>query len=220
MAKDPAFLFYPGDWLGGTMTLNRLQKGCYIDILIAQFNDGPLSLEKIRTVLGQDQANWTVLSSKFKQDSNGLFYNERLAAEVEKRNGFIMSRSVNGRKKGKKKALDKAYAFHMDKLPENINRNGIKNGFQKGGVGENEIFAIEDCLKIALRDPRWVRANKTDHNEIENFNHYLERQALYSMNPADYKKYFAKLKGRYPETLKRELSTEDLRRIAAEMDAL
>ena len=29
MAKDPTFLFYTGDWLGGTMVLTRHQKGCY-----------------------------------------------------------------------------------------------------------------------------------------------------------------------------------------------
>ena len=27
MAKDPAFLFYPGDWLGGTMGMTLEEKG-------------------------------------------------------------------------------------------------------------------------------------------------------------------------------------------------
>jgi len=25
MGKDPAFLFYPGDWLGGTMTMTSMR---------------------------------------------------------------------------------------------------------------------------------------------------------------------------------------------------
>lgn len=206
MAKDPAFLFYPGDWLGGTITLSRLQKGCYMDLLVAQFNNGPLSLEKIRTVLGQDQATWTVLSSKFKQDSDGLFYNERLATEVEKRKGYIESRTLNGMKKGKAYAL--AHGKHMVKLPENENKD------------ENiiQIRTIEECLKIAIYDKRWAGANKTSEHELHLFNGYLERLGMYEMNPIEYKKYFAKLKGKYPELVKKKFTVEELREMAKEMD--
>lgn len=86
MAKDPAFLFYPGDWQGGTATLNRHLKGCYIDLLIAQFNNGPLSLDEIKTVLGTDfQQAWPTLKKKFKVTDENLFFNERLATEQKKR---------------------------------------------------------------------------------------------------------------------------------------
>jgi len=37
MAKDPAFLFYPGDWQLGTMHLTLLEKGCYMELLVLQF---------------------------------------------------------------------------------------------------------------------------------------------------------------------------------------
>lgn len=92
MAKDPAFLFYPNDWLGGTMGLTRHQKGCYIDILMAQFNSGPLSSDTIKTILGQDQAVWTILSGKFKQTAEGLWFNERLETEKMRRKNFTASR--------------------------------------------------------------------------------------------------------------------------------
>lgn len=39
MAKDPAFLFYPGDWLGGTMGMSLTQKGAYFHLLMVQFNN-------------------------------------------------------------------------------------------------------------------------------------------------------------------------------------
>ena len=123
MAKDPAFLFYPNDWLGGTMYLTRHQKGCYIDLLVAQFNSGPLSLETIKTVLGQDQAIWTVLSSKFKQDSKGNFFNERLATEVEKRKKYSDSRRDNISKRYKKATHVDTYVAHMNLHMENRNRN-------------------------------------------------------------------------------------------------
>lgn len=101
---DPAFLFYPGDWLGGTYTLSRFLKGAYMDILVAQFNSGPLSLEEIKTVLGSDFGQaWPALQKKFQQTSDGLFFNKRLELEKQRRHEYSKSRSLNrkGRKKGK-----------------------------------------------------------------------------------------------------------------------
>lgn len=93
MAKDPAFLFYPGDWQGGTMLLSRHQKGCYMDLLIAQFHSGPLSLEEIKAVLSSDFGHaWPALSKKFITNEKGLFFNERMATEIEKRKKFSDSR--------------------------------------------------------------------------------------------------------------------------------
>lgn len=212
MAKDPAFLFYPGDWHSGTMLLSRHQKGCYIDILIAQFNNGPLSLESIKTILGQDQASWTVLSSKFKQNSAGNYFNERLATEVEKRKAYSESRRKN--KEGKS-THDPTYVKHMTPHMENENRNEDLN---RNYFPKDNLFPIEYCLLVAMNDARWVKANKTNTVELELFNGYLERLGTYQMIPIDYKKYFAKLKGKYPDMLKKELSIEDLRKIAKELD--
>lgn len=93
MAKDPAFLFYPGDWQGGTMTFSRFLKGCYIDVLIAQFNNGHLSLDEIKTVLGSDFGQaWPTLQKKFVQDENGLWFNEKLEHETKRRREYTESR--------------------------------------------------------------------------------------------------------------------------------
>lgn len=95
MAKDPAFLFYPGDWLGGTMTFSRLHKGAYIDLLMCQFNGGRMSLQDVKTVLGESDFNefWeSKLKKKFKVDEQGFFYNEKLENETEKRKNFTESR--------------------------------------------------------------------------------------------------------------------------------
>jgi hypothetical protein len=98
MAKDPAFLFYPGDWSGGTLTMSRHLKGCYLDLLVAQFNAGPLSLEEIKTVLGNDFAVWGTLSKKFKKTETGLFFNERLEIEKIKRASYTESRRQSRQK--------------------------------------------------------------------------------------------------------------------------
>lgn len=98
MAKDPAFLFFPGDWLGGTITFGRKVKGAYIDLLMAQFSNGHMSLEDIREVLGEEDYNtmWDKkLKKKFKIDGGGLYYNQKLENEMNKRKSFTESRRKN-----------------------------------------------------------------------------------------------------------------------------
>lgn len=123
MAKDPAFLFYPGDWLGGTMTFSRSQKGAYIDLLMSQFNQGRLSLEDIKDVLGSDfDTMWErKLKSKYKVDEKGFFYNERLDLEQQKRKNFSESRRKN------KGHMTDHMTDHMSNHMEDENKDVIEN---------------------------------------------------------------------------------------------
>lgn len=114
MAKDPATLWYWNDWQGGTVTLSRHHKGCYMDLLHAQFNTGHMPIEAIKIVLNGDfEDAWKVLKSKFTEDEKGLFYNERLEEVREKRRAFTESRRAN--LLGKKPHKD----LHMDTHMEN-----------------------------------------------------------------------------------------------------
>jgi len=129
MAKDPAFLFYPGDWQGGTMYLTAEQKGCYMDLLILQFNQGKFSLAQAKQVLSIcfDVA-WPMLEQKFNTDGK-FYWNERLRIEIERRQNFTKSRRNNalGVKKEKKHMLK-----HMEN--ENINENEVV--LEDRGVGK------------------------------------------------------------------------------------
>lgn len=82
MAKDPAFLFYPSDFLTGTMFLNNEQIGIYIRLLCSQHQHGGL----IDTISFDSLVdNNQLLKSKFIETKDG-YYNERLAIEMNKRN--------------------------------------------------------------------------------------------------------------------------------------
>lgn len=155
MAKDPAFLFYPGDWQGGTSTMSRFLKGCYLDLLIAQFNSGPLSLEEIKIVLGADfGAAWPSLQKKFEKNRAGNFFNERLAAEKSKREAYSKSRSVNRKKKDMINICN-SHENHMMHHMENENRN--ENREIKGGMGEKreEPMSVDEKVAALKESPAW-----------------------------------------------------------------
>jgi hypothetical protein len=85
-------------------------------------------------------------------------------------------------------------------------------------VNDINIYKIEDCKKIALKDDKWVNLNKTNDQELTRFNEYLHKQSIYELNPAEYKRYFHHLKEKKPDKVKQKLTIEDYRRMAKEQD--
>lgn len=91
--KDPAFLFYSSDFMMGCANLTMEERGQYITLLCIQHQNGHLSEKTIKISLGNVSEDVMV---KFKKDKNGLFYNDRLEAEIDKRSKFTNSRRENG----------------------------------------------------------------------------------------------------------------------------
>lgn len=83
--QDPAFLFYPNDYLGGTAGMSLLEKGAYMELLVMQFNKGAFTKDQAKKLLnGHFEEVWKVLCEKF-TEVDGKFFNERLQLEKEKR---------------------------------------------------------------------------------------------------------------------------------------
>lgn len=156
MAKDPAVLWYWNDWQGGTVTMSRHLKGCYMDLLHAQFNGGRLSLAQIKTVLGGDFGqSWPCLQGKFKEDESGNYYNEKAEKEKQKRQKYTESRRRN---------LEKPHMdVHMDSHMENENENSLSTTLNnKQSVEKNEISdRLNDPLKTE------TGASKEDDGETK-----------------------------------------------------
>lgn len=138
MAKDPAFLFYPGDWLGGTMGFSRHEKGAYIDLLMCQFNNSHMDAHMVREILGEKDFSelWEKrLKKKFKIDSAGNFFNQKLEDEIVKRKKWTKSRldNLSHMESHKESHMVDHMDSHMENENENTNRNRIK-----GGLGENQ----------------------------------------------------------------------------------
>ena len=179
MAKDPAFLFYPNDWHGGTMYFTHEQKGAYIDLLILQFNSGKFTLAQAKQVLSICFAQvWPILKTKFKNEGE-LFWNDRLLTEMEKRSKYSESRRNNALMGKKDLKNDPAYASamhtHMENENENTNRSKNRDGNKKSRTKKNlEVMGIwERCVKA------WFEFYETK---------FQEKPSFAGRDPASFKK--------------------------------
>jgi uncharacterized protein YdaU (DUF1376 family) len=122
--KDPAFLFYPNDYIGGTMGMSFEEKGAYIEILMMQFNRGHMTEHMIRHTVGQ---LWDKLMVKFIKDESGLYYNERLEIEIDKRKNYVQSRRNNVLGTNQYTKKEPKNIGHMSNHMENRNENENKD---------------------------------------------------------------------------------------------
>lgn len=119
--KDPAFLFYSSDFLTGTMFMSNEQVGQYIRLLCAQHQTGHLSKKHMLSICNASDIE---VLDKFIIDDGGLYYNERLEFESNKRSKFAESRRNNAKgRRNKPLKTTKAYAEHMENENENENRD-------------------------------------------------------------------------------------------------
>lgn len=137
MAKDPAFLFYTNDFISGTQFFTNEEVGLYIRLLCAQHQHGRLNKKQVKIICNSLDID---VLNKFSIDEQGLYFNERLESEIEKRSKFSLSRSANrlGKTKDlnkppKNKNTRKTYVNHMEDENENKDKIEviIKTDFEK-----------------------------------------------------------------------------------------
>ena len=106
MGKDPALLFYTGDFLVGTMTMTNEQRGKYILLLCMQHQQGFLTEDDMKENLEDTDLK---VFNKFEKLSDGKYYNLRLREEAERRKSYSESRRNN-----RMKNISKSYDKHME----------------------------------------------------------------------------------------------------------
>ena len=180
---DPAFLFYPSDFLVGVMFMSDEQVGKYIRLLCTQHQKGHLTEEQIRRVIGEVDEE---IMSKFKVDERGLYYNARMEKEVDKRVKYTESRRRNleGGKSHKGADMVSHMEDHMDPHMlshienENININkdiDANKDEDKNTEEKEETYKIiqglkltkEEYEKLVLKFTKKVVDNKIDY--VENY---------------------------------------------------
>lgn len=178
--KDPAFLFYPSDFIMGTLTMNDDQVGKYIRLLCLQHSKGGKISEKdiLKITIDYDQD----IFEKFEQDEDGLFFNTRLLEEMTKRKEYSESRRKN--KVGKTyhedmKNICESHDEHMENTNTNINENinvfenEVKNKEVKHKYGEYKHVLLLDSEYDKLK------ADFTNADElIKYLDEYMEMKAV------------------------------------------
>lgn len=137
MAKDPAFLFYTGDFTTGTQFFTDEQVGKYVRLLMAQHQLGHLEEKHMIQICKSHDKD---VFAKFIKDEKGLYYNERLENEIVKRKSYSVSRSKNR----KKKDILETYDEHMENKNENINKSNNGKQFVNFKTQGEELFAKRD----------------------------------------------------------------------------
>lgn len=175
--KDPAFLFYSSDFLTGTMIMPFEDRGKYITILSYMHQNGRLSEETIRLLVGNVS---DMLRLKFSIDKKGFWFNERLEIEIEKRRNFIESRHENGKKGGRPPKTDKkklTYRLILAKPKDNLIINEDINTIDN----EKENIIKESSLKI-LTDFNFTETK--NFNKLRQISDFVRK--LISENRFDY----------------------------------
>lgn len=166
MTKDPAFLFYPSDFLTGTMFMNNEQIGIYIRLLCSQHQHGGV-IDKIsfNSLVGNNE----IIRSKFIEIDLG-FYNQRLANEMEKRNKKSNNISNAVKEVWEKRKKSNAIPLENNAIPKESKKNGkrILMGIVNENVNINEIenYFIENEYSKELANkfylhyqPDWIDSN-------------------------------------------------------------
>ena len=128
--KNPAVLLYTSDFITGTLFMTNEEVGAYIRLLCMQHQKGHLTKNEIEQICKNENVLNSVIIH-FKTDTGGLYFNERMDLEKEKRNKYSESRA-NNRKKKDMKNISKTYQKDMENENDNDNiNNNINNNIKE-----------------------------------------------------------------------------------------
>ena len=177
MAKDPAFLFYPGDYLRDTQNLSEKSQVAYDRIMCEHMrnicedmNNITVSKKQVNFFskrLNNEEKEELMFVLKKIKDS---FQIEWVAESIAKRKVYSNSRSKNRGKKSKKDM--KTYDYHMENENENVIEDININEFENFWIKYHEITKLsktdkEPTLKY------WKKLNKTEKQKaIDNIENY------------------------------------------------
>ena len=141
MGKDPALLFYSGDFLVGTLSMTDEQRGKYIYLLCLQHQKGKLTLVDLKTKLTDEDIE---VAERFPLQADGYYYNQRMYDESIKRKNYTESRRSNRTKKTNDidvKKISQSYVNRMENENEDVNET-VKDNKAKDEVETSSYSTI------------------------------------------------------------------------------
>lgn len=129
MAKDPAFLFYPGDYLQDTQNLSEKAQVAYDRIMCEHMRNICISQQQLKFFtkrLNEEEKEELMLMLL---KVNGGYQIEWVAESINKRRAYSESRAKNrkGKAKSDMKKTSTTYETHMVNGDENVNGDKKEN---------------------------------------------------------------------------------------------
>ena len=144
MSKDPAFLFYDGDAARDVSHMNRLERGCYFDLIQAQRKFGGYTVEQARKILGKDfDSCWGALELILSVE-DGIYFIEwvRISILQRKEHAELQRKRIQD------------YWDKKKKDEENRNIQGNTAVLPLENEDENEIEDLKDIEKRGAGERR------------------------------------------------------------------
>jgi len=134
MAKDPAFLFYDGDAARDVSHMNRLERGCYFDLIQAQRKFHGITTEQARKILGKDfDSCWPALEMVLDSGSDGFFIGW-LRDSMQKRQEYSEKQRKRIQDYWDKKAIPRKFQASTAVIPPEDEDANANEDFHKNGV--------------------------------------------------------------------------------------
>lgn len=105
MKKAPAFQFYVGDFLRGTLYFNTVEVGAYMLLLCHQWDYVFIPEDELEIITRTTKDNLVRVLKKFKKTESG-YQNARLEIVREEQNNFKKAQSAKGRAGAEKRWAD------------------------------------------------------------------------------------------------------------------
>jgi hypothetical protein len=149
--KDPAFLFYSGDFKSATELMTDEEVGIYIRLICTQHQHGSIEKEWLEE---KSKGSKRILKM-FITDEDGSYYNESIRSEIQRRKNYSESRRANKLKKSEEvnssEIISKTHEEHMTLHMETETETRTKDITRKKGVVKTKSceFTLEDAKKFA-----------------------------------------------------------------------
>jgi len=197
MGKDPAFLFYPGDYLRDTQCMSEEQQVAYDRMMCEHMRNICISKTKLNFFTKKLNIEEKEYLIDLLKKVDGGYQIEWVALSIEKRRAYSASRRKN--RDSKKDNICGSYDFHMENEDENIstiainskhfnviwnkypNRVGKKvaeKHFKATVKTEEDLNSIEKALDVYLKSERvekgFVQNGSTWFNNWQDWIDYEE----------------------------------------------
>lgn len=236
MAKeDFCFTYYDGDAARDTTHMNRLDRGAYHDLILAQRKFGHLTFDQIKKVLGRDfNECWPAIELIMKTDSDGKYYIEWLDNSIKRmrKHSTKQSENVSKRYQNSTKSIPNAtkgvplgdgHGYGDGNGNGYENEGGVTIDFTKPDVPGDEItlpFETEPMRKLwaAWKEARWrnhrvryaIMGEQADLRRLQGMSFNQIEQTIQQAIGGNWKNLYPEKNGKPTYKTRQQKNTDDL----------